>query len=95
MDEYRKQKEAIALSYEAGEEAPKVLATGKGYLAERIVERAKEANIPIHQDEKIADALAGLDIGEYIPKELYEAVAEILVFVGNMDRIKEKINKKE
>lgn len=95
MDEYRKQKEAIALSYEAGEEAPKVLATGKGYLAERIVERAKEANIPIHQDEKIADALAGLDIGEYIPKELYEAVAEILVFVGNMDHIKEKINKKE
>lgn len=95
MDEYRKQKEAIALSYEAGEEAPKVLATGKGYLAERIVERAKEANIPIHQDEKIANALAGLDIGEYIPKELYEAVAEILVFVGNMDRIKEKINKKE
>ena len=95
MDEYRKQKEAIALSYEAGEEAPKVLATGKGYLAERIVERAKEANIPIHQDEKIADALAGLDIGEYIPKELYEAVAEILVFVGNMDCIKEKINKKE
>ena len=94
-EEERKRLEAIALSYEAGDEAPKVLATGKGYLAEKILERAKEENIPVHKDEKVANALADLEIGAYIPKELYEVVAEILVFVGDMDRIKGKITKKE
>lgn len=92
-EEQKKRLEAIALSYEAGEEAPKVLATGRGYMAEKILEKAKEENIPIHKDEKVADALADLEIGAYIPKELYEVVAEILVFVGDMDRIKDKIKK--
>lgn len=94
-EEERKKLEAIALSYESGDEAPKVLATGKGYLAEKILERAKEENIPVHKDEKVANALSDLEIGAYIPKELYEVVAEILVFVGDMDRIQEKITKKE
>lgn len=92
-EEQKKRLEAIALSYEAGEEAPKVLATGRGYMAEKILEKAKEENIPIHKDEKVADALADLEIGAYIPKELYEVVAEILVFVGDMDRMKDKIKK--
>ena len=94
MTEEQRSKKAIALSYEAGEEAPKVLATGKGYVAETILQRAKEANIPIHKDEKVADALSELQLGEYIPKELYEVVAEILVFVGNMDKIREKMKDK-
>lgn len=94
-EEEKKRLEAIALSYESGDEAPKVLATGKGYLAEKILQRAKEQDIPVHKDEKVADALADLEIGAYIPKELYEVVAEILVFVGDMDRIKGKVTKKE
>lgn len=93
-EEERKRLEAIALSYQAGEEAPKVIATGKGYVAEKILEKAKETNVPIHKDEKVADALADLELGEYIPKELYEVVAEIMVFVGNMDKIKGAIDKK-
>lgn len=93
-EEERKRLEAIALSYQAEDEAPKVIASGKGYVAEKILEKAKEADIPIHKDEKVADALADLDLGEYIPKELYEVVAEILVFVGKMDKIKETIDKK-
>lgn len=93
-EEERRRLEAIALSYEAGEEAPKVIATGKGYVAEKILEKARENNIPIHKDDKVADVLADLELGEYIPKELYEVVAEILVFVGNMDKIKGTIEKK-
>ena len=93
-EEEKRRLEAIALSYEAGEEAPKVIATGKGYVAEKILEKARENNIPIHKDEKVADALADLELGEYIPRELYEVVAEILVFVGNMDKIKGTIDKK-
>lgn len=91
MKQDEKNLKAIALSYESGEQAPKVLATGKGYVAETILQRAREANIPIHQDEKVANALSELQLGEYIPKELYEVVAEILVFVGDMDKIREKM----
>lgn len=90
-EEERRYREAIALSYEKGDEAPKVVATGRGYMADKIVQRAQESNVPIHQDEKVADALSKVELGQYIPKELYEVVAEILVFVGDMDKIREKM----
>ncbi len=84
-------KTAVALEYEAGDRAPKVVATGQGVLAEKIIDVAKEANVPIHKDEKLARSLSILDIGEYIPPELYSIVAEILVFVDGMDRIQNKL----
>lgn len=87
----QKLKQAIALEYNPEEDAPKVIATGRGALAERIIERAKESNVPVHRDDKLADTLSRLDIGEMIPPELYEVVAEILVFVDAMDKIKGKI----
>lgn len=86
-------KTAIALEYEPGEQAPKVIATGQGYLAEKIIDVATEADVPIHKDEKLARSLSVLDIGEYIPPELYSIVAEVLVFVDSMDRIQNKIKK--
>lgn len=85
-------KTAVALSYEPTMEAPKIIAAGKGYLAERIIERAKEADIPLHRDEKLADSLSKLEIGAAIPPELYGIVAEILVFVDRMEKMKEKLN---
>lgn len=85
-------KQAIALEYNPDEEAPKIIATGKGLLAERIIEKAKESNVPIHRDDKLADTLSRLEIGDMIPPELYEVVAEILLFVDSMDRLKSKIN---
>lgn len=88
-----KQKQAIALEYDPNEPAPKVIATGTGRIAERIIEEAKKENIPIHADEKLAATLSKLEIGEMIPPELYEVVAEILVFVDAMDRIRSKMNK--
>lgn len=88
-----KPKQAIALSYDPEEEAPKVIASGRGELAERIIERAKEADVPVHRDDKLADTLSRLEIGDMIPPELYEVVAEILVFVDAMDKIKAKLNR--
>ena len=85
-----KVKTAIALEYDPNEAAPKVLATGKGAIAERIIDKAKESNVPIHQDSKLAKTLSKLEIGEMIPPELYEAVAEILVFVDAMEKIRKK-----
>lgn len=81
-------KTAVALSYEEGDQAPKILATGKGYVAEKIIEAAKEEQIPVHKDEKLAATLSKLEIGDYIPKELYGVVAEILVFVDRVEGIK-------
>lgn len=94
----QKPKQAVALSYDPDDDAPKVVATGKGALAEKIIEEAKQAKVPVHKDSKLADTLSGLEIGELIPPELYEVVAEILVFVDQMDRIRAKMeqaNKKK
>ena len=92
MEEKEKRvKQAIALEYNPEEDAPRVIASGRGFLAERIIERAKESDVPVHRDDKLADTLSRLDIGEAIPPELYEVVAEILVFVDSMDKLKGKI----
>lgn len=89
----QKVKQAIALEYDPAEEAPKVIATGRGALAERIIEKAKESDVPVHRDDKLADTLSRLEIGDMIPPELYEVVAEILVFVDAMDKIRSKLNR--
>ncbi len=84
-------KTAVALAYNPEETAPKIIAAGKGYLADKILQKAGENHIPIHKDEQLASTLSKLDIGDYIPPELYEIVSEILIFVDNMDRIKSRI----
>ena len=82
---------AVAIAYEPGERAPKILATGKGYLADKIIEKAKEEDVPLYQDNQLANTLSRLEIGDMIPPELYEVVAEILVFVDDMDKLRSKL----
>ena len=84
-------KSAIALEYNPDEEAPKVIASGRGHLADKIIDKAQEYDIPVHQDKKLANSLSNLEIGEYIPKELYQVV---LVYVDAMDRIKGRMDQK-
>ena len=86
-----KEKTAVAVAYNPGEVAPKILAVGKGEVAERIIETAKENDVPFYQDNQLAETLSRLQIGDTIPPELYEVVAEILVFVDDMDRMKGKL----
>ncbi len=86
-----KEKTAVALSYEPGDSAPKILATGKGHIAEKIIEEAKKNNVPFYQDNKLAETLSALEIGDAIPPDLYEVVAQILVFVDGMDKVKKKL----
>ena len=86
-----KERTAVAIAYEPGEAAPKILATGKGAIAEKIIETAKENDVPLYKDNKLAKTLSKLQIGDMIPPELYEVVAEILVFVDDMDRMKRKL----
>ncbi len=90
-----KKKTAVALEYEPGDQAPKVVASGQGFLADKIIHAAKEASVPVHKDEKLAKSLSILDIGEYIPPELYGIVAEVLVYVDSMERIQKKMEGKK
>ena len=87
----QKDKKAIALSYSGKEKAPRVLARGKGYVAQNILEKAKEEKVPIHKDEKLAGQLSSIEIGDFIPPELYEVVSQVLTFVGDMDELKSKV----
>lgn len=80
MNEERKK--AVALKYEAEKDsAPKVIAKGRGWIAEKIIEIARQHGIPLKEDDALVEVLSKLDLYEEIPAELYKAVAEILVFV--------------
>ncbi|MBQ9278891.1 MAG: EscU/YscU/HrcU family type III secretion system export apparatus switch protein [Lachnospiraceae bacterium] len=84
-------KKAVALMYEPGSQAPQVVASGKGIVADKIIETAKQSDVPLYKDTNLAETLLNLDIGDCIPPELYGVVAEILVYVDKMDKIKEKL----
>ncbi|HHW20734.1 MAG TPA: EscU/YscU/HrcU family type III secretion system export apparatus switch protein [Thermodesulfovibrio thiophilus] len=82
-------KKAVALRYEQKKDsAPKVVAKGRGWLADRIIELARQHGVPLKEDKTLVEVLSKLELSEEIPVELYKAVAEILVFVY---QIKEKI----
>ena len=86
MNEH-KRTEAIALKYDGQKDvAPKVIAKGKGVIAEQILETAKELNIPVQKDPSLAELLGKLDINQSIPDELYSAVAEVFAFIYQLDR---------
>jgi flagellar biosynthesis protein len=68
-----------ALRY-TGTGAPRVVAAGRGHLAATILEHAREAGVPVHQDPELADALAALALGQEVPEELWTAVAEALAW---------------
>lgn len=89
--EDKRNKTAVALQYNKGDQAPIIVASGKGLLAEKIIDEANKADVPLYEDAKLAKTLAKLEIGDMIPPELYGVVAEILVFVDRMDKIKNKI----
>lgn len=93
MEQKSRKKQAIALSYDPHDDAPKVIASGQGILAEKILKKAADEKIPIHKDDQLANTLSRLEIGDMIPPELYEVVAEILIFVDAMDKIRKKAEK--
>jgi len=78
---------AIALQYapERGEEAPRIAASGNGYVADEILRIARENDVPLRHDPALAGALATLDVGQQVPHELFRAVAEVLAFVYKMN----------
>ncbi|OCL27919.1 flagellar biosynthesis protein FlhB [Orenia metallireducens] len=82
------QEEAVALKYDSVENsAPIVIAKGRGELAEEIIKKAKECEIPIKEDRDLVQVLLQLQLGEEIPEELYTVVAEILSFIYSLEEL--------
>jgi flagellar biosynthesis protein len=82
-----RRREAIALKYEAAnDEAPRVVASGKGLVADNIVAAAQAHGVPVQEDAPLANVLGQIEVGTEIPPALYRAVAELLAFVWRLNR---------
>lgn len=80
-----KKRKAAALRYEQNYDAPVVTAAGMGHIADKILEKAKENNVPVVYDEELTNLLTNVDVGEAIPYELYDVVAKVIAYVMDID----------
>lgn len=83
------ERKAAALSYKQGYYAPVVVARGRGVTAEAIIACAREAGVYVHESPDLVNLLMQVDTDQYIPPELYRAVAELLVWLYRMEQGKE------
>ena len=82
--EHRMRKRAVALQYDPEKNrAPVVVASGMGYMAERITEVAMEAGVPVYEDDSLSSLLSQVKLGASIPTELYQAVVDIYLYFLN------------
>ena len=87
--EDNKNKKAVALSYKKEEHnAPRVIAKGKGEIADSIMKVGKKSKVEIYEDKDLVEDLLKLDLYDEIPSELYETVSEIILFVYSLDKEK-------
>ncbi len=78
----KKEIKAAALKYSPDKgKSPRMVAKGRGLVAKRIIEVAKECGVPIHEDSELVEVLSALELNEEIPPDLYKAVAEVLAFI--------------
>jgi flagellar biosynthesis protein len=76
---------AVALAYQAGDAAPKVVAHGKGRIAENIIARAHEAGVFVHESKELVALLMQIDLDNQIPPALYRAIAELLAWLYHVE----------
>jgi len=87
----KKVKKATAIKYEQGYDVPIVTAAGMGYIADKILQKAKENRVAIVENEELANLLSNVDVGSEIPIELYDAIAKVIAYVMDVDALmKEK-----
>ncbi len=80
-------KKAAALKYEKNYDAPIVSAAGMGHIADKIIEEAKKNEVPVVYNKELAELLTNVDVGSYIPEELYNAVAEVIAYIMDVDKL--------
>ena len=84
--QHRLRQKAVAVQYNTEEHAPKVVAKGAGIVAEKILENAENSEVTVYKDAELVNELTRMDLGQHIPPELYEVVAQVLVFISDLDR---------
>lgn len=77
---------AVALAYQSGQTAPRVVAKGRGLLAEAIIERARQAGVYVHESPELVALLMQVDLDQHIPPQLYLAVAELLAWIYRLEK---------
>ena len=82
----RLRQKAVALQYNKDEHAPKVVAKGAGVIAEKILQEAEGSDVTVYKDAELVKELTRMDLGDHIPPELYEVVAQVLIFISDLDR---------
>ena len=86
MPESDARQSAVALAYRNGQAAPKVVAKGRGLVAEAIITRAKEAGVYVHESPELVSLLMQVDLDQHIPPQLYVAIAELLAWLYRLER---------
>jgi flagellar biosynthesis protein len=82
----KQMKRAAAIKYDQAKNmAPRVVAKGKGRIAEQIIQVARENDVPLHDDPNLANVLEAMELESEIPADLYRAVAEVLVFIYRLN----------
>ncbi|MBU2766803.1 flagellar biosynthesis protein [Acidithiobacillus ferrivorans] len=85
MEQNLRNKSAVALRYQDGDEAPQVVAKGNGYVADQIIAKAKEAGIYVHESRELVQLLMQVDLDDQIPPQLYLTVAELIAWIYRLE----------
>jgi flagellar biosynthesis protein len=85
MDKPKPPPSAVALAYQTGDSAPRIVAKGKGLIAEQIIERAREHGVAVHESKELVALLMQVELDDHIPPALYRAVAELLAWLYRVE----------
>ena len=91
MSDKMSPQQAVALAYLENSGAPKVVAKGKGLIAEQIIQKAKESGVFVHESRELVSLLMNIDLDQQIPSGLYQAIAELLAWVYQIENKEQRI----
>lgn len=90
MDNFKPPPNAVALAYHTGDSAPRIVAKGRGMIAEQIIERAKEHGVAVHESKELVALLMQVELDDHIPPALYRAVAELLAWLYRLEAAQQR-----
>lgn len=93
MDKAKPPPHAVALAYQSGDSAPRIVAKGRGLIAEQIIERAKEHGVAVHESKELVALLMQVELDDKIPPALYRAVAELLAWLYRVEAAQQRDGK--
>ena len=93
MDNFKPPPNAVALAYQTGDSAPRIVAKGRGMIAEQIIERAKEHGVAVHESKELVALLMQVELDDHIPPALYRAVAELLAWLYRVEAAQQRDGK--